>query len=213
MMAKYVYVMNNQDTETNVWATRLGLDGFNAPLIGGTHPLGVVQNNDLLAIVAHGTAESAVSVKQGDKKRWTAGQLADQLVTDGISPDHKTIELLVCEAASSVNTVKNAAELGEMRTKYIAATDDATKKKLEQKFVAKAAEVPTLTDMSLWTTKYLLPFGASLVQELKNRDFKYVRVICYKYCVSAHFTEGKVWLQDPQGGDRKATDGDKVQWL
>lgn len=216
-MAKYSYVLNAEDTETLGWAERLVQDGYSATILKGQTtpaPLAGVKAEDHLAVMAHGTAEAAVSVKKGStKRRWSAAELAQQLADDGLSTGHRVIELLVCEAASSTNTVKVADELGKMREKYLATTDPKAKLKLEADFKKKAESVPTLTDMSKWTTDYLLPFGAALVQELKNRKFTNIRVYCYKHPVSAHFTGGKVWLQDPVDGDREAKLSDRVQWL
>jgi hypothetical protein len=213
-MAKYTYVMNEQDTETRAWAGRLSEgSSSNQLLVGGAAQLGQVQPTEILAVMAHGTAEAAVSVKEGNKRRWTPAELADQLQKDGLSQKHRVLELLVCEAASSTNTVQGAAELGALRMKYLATTDPAAKAAIEKKFKEIEAKSPRVTDMSKWTAKNLLPFGAAFIQEMKNRHYDFIRVYCYKHPVSSHFTGGRVWLQDPAKGDRPAKDEDKVQWL
>jgi hypothetical protein len=210
-MRKYTYVLNNEDQETRGWADRLAQDGWaKPPLIGQQQQLKCVQPTDTLGIMAHGTSELAVIVKQGGKKRWIPSELAYQLQVDGLNPAHRTIVLLICEAGSSVNTVKGAAQLDSLRYKYNSATGTA-KDAYKKQFETKAAAAPT-TDMSQWSKKYLLPFGAAFVWQMQSR-YPSLRVICYKHCISAHFTGGKVWLQDPATGDREATAGDQVHWM
>ena len=50
-------------------------------------------------------------------KTFSATELADLLVKDGLSLDQKEIELLVCHAGESVNTEKRSNYLMKMRNK------------------------------------------------------------------------------------------------
>ena len=96
-MAKYIYLMNDSDAETKELAERLNGTAFQQPseysksiIYGGKvdriadfrneehEPIDPV--TDSISIMAHGTSELAITVKNGDPKRWTVAELALKLV-------------------------------------------------------------------------------------------------------------------------------------
>lgn len=214
-MSNKIYLMNAEDQETAQWAERLSVNPIydRNPALGGQKCLEQVRAATPLSIMAHGTAELAVVVKQGQRRRWSPAEMAQQLENDGLQHDHRSIELLVCEAAAAVNTVKGAEELEALRQKYIAETNPAKKALIKQQFEKLEKEAPSLVNYNEWTKGWLLPLGAAFMQEMKKLNYQNLRVFCYRYSVSAHFTQGLVWLLDPEKGDRKATEEDRVQWL
>ncbi|MFN7922660.1 MAG: hypothetical protein U0Q16_21325 [Bryobacteraceae bacterium] len=230
-MANKIYLMNDKDEETANWATRLfGNPNYDNEVVkGGSKGLGQVRAATPISIMAHGTAELAIVVKKGDPRRWTPAELAQQLEKDELQHDHRVLELLICEAGSSVNTQEIADQLEELRKQYKAEQNEAKKKLIEKQFKDLEKSAPSLApqtidqgekrvqryvqDYSNWNATWLLPFGAALMQELKKMNYQYLRVMSYKYEISAHFNQGKIWVDDPNGGDRPATEADRVQWL
>ena len=85
-------------------------------LEGGKKQLAQFKPSQKLYIIAHG--DPRMPVFRTDKT-FTATEVADLLVKDGLSLEQKEIELLVCHAGESVNTAKRAKYLMTLRNKVV----------------------------------------------------------------------------------------------
>lgn len=161
-----------------------------------------------LYILCHG--HKYLPVFSTEAGKWSAEELADLIVKDGLKNTHRTIELLVCHAGASVTTKKAAIERTAIAQKAKAAKtagNDAKFEKLKDKFLKVSAKGPQPANFT--HQDQVLPLCAQFVQELKTRRFEFIRVIGYALPVCMLFAEapGKVRLDaSARGGSYGAGD-------
>lgn len=185
--------------------------------LGGGKPtdLGKFSPNATLYILAHGHSEMPI-FKIGSGK-WTADQLAELLMKDGLRIDQKNIVMLVCHAGESVNTkaagnamwavqqqfaVLSAAEMknvpvlaGAVKTQ---AAIEARKKVLTGKYAQIKAgpnyHGPQLFEKAENPEKLLLPMAAQLSAALKARGYDSFMLTSFKAPVNVKLHNGSISL-------------------
>lgn len=172
------------------------------PLEAGKGGLEAFDPTVKLYILAHGHARMPLFTSS--HVAWTAEQLADRLVADGLSRQQRDIELLVCHAGESVNSREGAAKLMAIRDEFLRAKQagkDGKVKKLVQKFENLSAKLPQPTFFENDPERLLLPLAAQLAAALKRRGFTHFRIISYKCPVAQYNPDGYVYLDlTPKGG-------------
>lgn len=156
-----------------------------------------------LYILSHGHSRMPMfTTKAG---RWTAAQLADLLVQDGLHKDQRDIELLVCHAGESVNTREGGTKLMAIAQQASAAKSQGNNNKVEtlrKKFESLSAKQQQPVFFETNPEKLLLPMAAQLSQALRERRFTHFRIISYKCPVAQFSPDGHVYLDlRPKGGD------------
>lgn len=166
-------------------------------LEGGKGELGAFNPlTDKLYIIAHG--HSQMPVFKCNKKHWTATELVQLLMADGLPATWRDIELLVCHAGESVNSVKVGDKLMgiqqqalDLKAKGVTA-GSAPMNKLVTTFNAAAAKGQA---PSAFTSQdQLLPLAAQFTQALKDNRYTNFRVISYGAPVAQNFSGGTVTL-------------------
>jgi hypothetical protein len=167
------------------------------PLEGGKKELGsFTPLTDKLYIIAHGHAQMPLFTC--NKKHWNATELVDLLQTDGLPTTWRDIELLVCHAGESVNSVKVGSKLlalqqmGKDLKAQGVAPGSSQFTKLGKKFDAIAAKGPKPSAFT--SDDQLLPLVAQFTQALKNKKYTNFRVISYAAPVAQNFSTGEVRL-------------------
>lgn len=151
-----------------------------------------------LYILAHGHVKLPLFTTKSGK--WTASQLAELLVAAGVNPHIKEIEMLVCHAGESVNTIASAADMSSLMLKNksaIKSGDMAQQASILEQYNEKVAlsrspqhyergsepEANTpeaIAEQSL----QLLPLAAQLADALKNQGLSNFVLTSYKAPVS-----------------------------
>jgi hypothetical protein len=161
-------------------------------LEGGKGGLQSFQPTAKLYILAHGHSRVPRFITTGSTQSWTADQLAELLLADGLSLEQRDIELLVCHAGHSVNTIKGAAQLEAVLDKRRIAREASNTSKvaaLAKKFEKLAAEQKPPTFFETDPEHLLLPMAAQLASALRQRKFTHFRIISYK-CPIAQYSHG-----------------------
>jgi hypothetical protein len=178
-------------------------------LEGGKKELDKFKPTQKLYIVAHGDPRMPIF---RTNKTFSATELADLLVKDGLSLEQKEIELLVCHAGESVNSSERAGYLMRLRNKIDGlrsagrtAEADTRSQRLQQE--ARSEPPPEFYDAANSKGREL-PLGAQLVQALKGHNFTNLLVICYQSPISDTFTGGVVCLDLK---NKKRTDGSVIE--
>lgn len=174
------------------YVDRMGL--FPEILVGGSGGLDNFTASSKLYILAHGHSRMPLFKTQSGS--WTAKQLVDLLVSDGLPKDQRDIELLVCHAGESVNTIENAGELMKLRAKALAkksAGKDLSSVMRKYDRVQQRGMKPGFFEGED-ASSMLLPMAAQLTAELKAAGFTNFRVISYKCPVAQYCPDGKVHL-------------------
>jgi hypothetical protein len=168
-------------------------------LEGGKKQLGAFNPlTDKLYIIAHGHKQMPVFAC--NKQRWTASELVKLLNADGLPTTWREIELLVCHAGESVNSVKIGGKLMGIQQQAVSlkaqgvASGSRAMKQLEQKFNTTAAK--GLAPSAFTSDDQLLPLVAQFVHTLKTHTPPYTnfRVISYGAKVAQNFSSGTVSL-------------------
>lgn len=163
-------------------------------LEGGRKQLEKFTPTSKLYIVCHGHSRMPLFKTGGGT--WTAQQLVDLLVADGLPKDQREIELLVCHAGESVNTVENADKLLKLHGKAQAlkalGKSFASLGEKFKKTQAKGMQPSSFEGKD--ASKMLLPMAAQLSSSLKNAGYTHFRVISYKAAVAQYCQDGKVYL-------------------
>jgi hypothetical protein len=163
-------------------------------LEGGKKELAQFKPEQKLYIVAHG--DPRMPIFRTDKT-FSATELADLLVKDGLSLEQKEIELLVCHAGESVNTEKRSNYLMEMRNKIVqtrtvnAEAANGLSKRLQTE--TRNEKAPQFYDANN-SKERELPLGAQLVQALKGHNFTNLLITCYQAPITSTFNNGVVCL-------------------
>jgi hypothetical protein len=129
-------------------------------------------------ILAHGHEEMPVfSTKEG---KWTADQLASMLLASGLNPEIRHIEMLVCHAGESVNSIANGTELYELWKKYKAA-NAGSKEKISADYT-KVSQSDSRLKPQLFNdpAQQLLPLAAGLANSLKKLGCSNFMLTSYK---------------------------------
>jgi hypothetical protein len=149
---------------------------------GGTTGLEKFSSNAKCYILAHGHSEMPVfSTKKG---KWTADQLASMLLASGLNPEIRNIEMLVCHAGESVNSIANGNALYDLMRKHQAAK--AANRAAEMTRIEAEYSEVTKSDTRLKPLLYidpvnqLLPMAAGLANSLKKLGFSHFRLTSYK---------------------------------
>lgn len=175
-------------------------------LEGGARQLGDLNPlTDKLYIIAHG--HSQMPIFKCDNQLWTANELVELLSADGLPANWRDIELLVCNAGASVNSVK-------VGNKLLAIQQQAQKLKAQgvatgseqmdrlavkhKKAAVKGQEAPS----AFTSHDQLLPLAAQFTQALKNHQYTHFRVISYAAPVAQYFHNGTVKLNLAANGGR-----------
>jgi hypothetical protein len=163
-------------------------------LEGGKKELGQFEPAQKLYIVAHG--DPRMPIFRTDKT-FSATELADLLVKDGLSLEQKEIELLVCHAGESVNTEKRSNYLMKMRNKILETRnvnpDAATRLSNRVQGETRNEKAPEFYDAQHSSGREL-PLGAQLVQALKSHNFTNLLITCYQAPITSTFNNGVVCL-------------------
>lgn len=147
-----------------------------------------------LYILCHG--HENIPVFTCDNKEWSADSLADMLVAAGINPQIKQIEMLVCHAGESVNTIENASDLlmlqyerraakaAKASNEVVEALSDqmeALQRKIRPQPYEHALGIGTKTHFLMEQQgRWLLPLAAQLANALKMRHLTNFTLISYK---------------------------------
>ncbi len=148
-----------------------------------------------LYLLAH--ANDRLPVFMGNKQRYTPAQVADLLIADKLNKEHRDIELLVCSAGESLNTLKGHKVVMKYVNKYDLATqqcDEKKQKKVLDEYNKVSELLPPHSFFEQNPQNLLLPLAAQFCQALKDRGFTNFRVIGYKCPVSMYSEGGKVHL-------------------
>jgi hypothetical protein len=144
--------------------------------------------------IAHG--DPRMPIFRTDKT-FSATELADLLVKDGLSLEQKEIELLVCHAGESVNTTKRSQYLMTMRNKIVETrkvnTDTASQLSNRLQAETQKEKRPEFYDAQHSSGREL-PLGAQLVQALKGHNFTNLLITCYQAPITSTFNNGVVCL-------------------
>jgi hypothetical protein len=169
-------------------------DNYPELLEGGKKQLGQFKPTQKLYIIAHG--DLRMPIFRTDKT-FTATEVADLLVKDGLSLEQKEIELLVCHAGESVNTEKRSRYLMAMRNKIVETrkinTYAASVLSLRLNAETKNEKRPEFYDAQHSTGREL-PLGAQLVQALKSHNFTNLVITCYQAPITSTFHNGVICL-------------------
>lgn len=143
---------------------------------------------DKLYIIAHG--HSQMPVFKCDGKSWNATQLVRLLKEDGLSSQWRDIELLVCHAGESVNSVEVGNNLlavrQQLRDKGIKPGTGAFEK-LKAKYDSIASK--GVAPRAFLSADQLLPLAAQFTQALKIGGYTHFRVISYAAPVAQNVNE------------------------
>ncbi len=163
-------------------------------LEGGKKELAQFEPSQKLYIVAHGDPRMPIF---RTNKTFTATELADLLVKDGLSLEQKEIELLVCHAGESVNTGKRSNYLMKMRNKILQTrtvnADAASQLSNRLQAETRNEKAPEFYDAQHSSGREL-PLGAQLVQALKTHNFTNLLITCYQAPITSTFNNGVVCL-------------------
>jgi hypothetical protein len=163
-------------------------------LEGGKKQLGQFKPTQKLYIIAHG--DPRMPIFRTDKT-FSATELADLLVKDGLSLEQKEIELLVCHAGESVNTAKRSQSLMTMRNKIVETrkidTDAASVLSKRLQAETQKENPPEFYDAQHSIGREL-PLGAQLVQALKSHNFTNLLITCYQAPITSTFHNGVICL-------------------
>lgn len=156
---------------------------------GGKKELGRLDPSWKLYLLAHGHAQMPLfSTKAG---KWTAKQMVDLMVSDGLKKSHRVIELLVCHAGESITSKSAAKERMSLYQRFLlaqSAKDQKKQNQLVQKFTKVVEKGPK---PSAFTREdQTLPVCAQFVQELKHQGFSNIRVIGYAAPVCQYYSDG-----------------------
>jgi len=195
-MANFVYVPDGRDTEMGSLANQLNYFHEFNKLSGGERTLNQVSSSDRLYLLCHGHGEMPVfcltKIPESGTKSWTAGEMADLLVSDRLSKQIKEMQLLVCHAGESVADIKEAQFLLNLRVRAKEANEQHNKKLYEKlrkqydSFVKK--KTPPKPFIS---EKQAFPLAAQLYRELYHRGFKKLRITSYKAPVAQYIPAAK----------------------
>jgi hypothetical protein len=147
-----------------------------------------------LYILAHGHDHMPLFCNDNGTK-WTASQIAGMLRDDGLSLEHREIELLVCNAGESVNTKSGSHAMMKLRSDVNWAkqrNDQAKVEQLNEEYKALAERAPAPQPFERDPERLLLPLAAQLAADLRRRGFTHFQLISYK-CPVAQYV-------DPGGG-------------
>lgn len=163
-------------------------------LEGGKQQLGQFKPTQKLYVIAHGDPRMPIF---RTNKTFTATELADLLVKDGLSLEQKEIELLVCHAGESVNTAERAQALMTMRNKIVETrkinTAEASLMSNRLQAETQKEKRPEFYDAEHSSGREL-PLGAQLVQALKSHNFTNLLITCYQAPITSTFNNGVVCL-------------------
>jgi hypothetical protein len=152
--------------------------------------------NAKLYILAHGHERMPFFTCANSK--WTAKEITEMLVKDGLSTEIRDIELLVCHAGNSVNSIEEADKLLALAASMKTASE-SEKVKLRTEYArinALNTAVPkprhfedTDPENHVDLEKMLLPLAAQLSGALKEYGFSNFRMKSYKAPVSQDSNE------------------------
>jgi len=192
---------------------------YRTPLFGGEQTLGDVDPKARLYLMVH--AYYQLGKFWSKAKMWTAEEMAEQLESDGLSRNHRDLEMLVCCAGLSPNKVKSQENLEVLWQAYLdaeASGDKEAAKKAADAFTK--AEKKAAKPAEYNGGKQVLPLVCQLVDALKQRNYANLRVTAYKVPVATTFVGGSINLDLTSVGGNYATPIDdplakeqKVVWL
>ena len=180
-----------------------------------------VDKAEKLYIICHGHA--LLPLFTTTVRSWTAAEMAELIERDQLSKEHQVIELLVCHAGESITSVSNSKERFKIRDQALAlkkAGKTAEFEAMQNKFKAIEKDYRAFeARASAKSDEQLLPMSAQLINELKNRGYKNMRIISYGAAIAQYFYEGtvKLDLAGRNGGrwgeDASKHPGLKSTWL
>lgn len=193
-------------------------NAYQQPLMGGKGQLGDLNANAKLYLFVH--SYSQMSVFSTETEMWTGEEMAALMEKDGLSKDHRDLELLVCSAGLAMTTKKAQKELKRLYALYLEAKksgDEAATKKAAATFTA--AEKKVKKPKEYEANDQTLPLVCELVDALKQRQYRKIQVTSYKVPVAMTFSQGKIHLSlESLGGewgvpaDDDRAKGLKVVW-
>ena len=167
----------------------------------GTSGLKALTADAKLYILCHGHAEMPVFTVGGPPKGyWTAQELAEMLVKDGLTTELREIEMMVCHAGQSVNSKLRAAMLIAVKDSHAANSRQGNVKTASFltkvfNFVSQKSKGHTAYDPnSLWQAA---PLGAQLFGALRTRGFNNLQIIAYACPVAQYVQDRQVYLSIP----------------
>ena len=169
---------------------------FPRVLHGGEGELRYILPTTKLYILCHGDPNMPLFVTHGGGS-WSASELAKMLAEDGLRKDHQDIELLVCHAGESVNTLANGTEMMRLRSEAKAARaagDDQRVINVRQEFAGLRASAPASQFFEVDPALWLVPMAGQLAAALREREFKNFRLVSYKCPVAQYNPDAKVYL-------------------
>lgn len=177
--------------------------------VGLGRSLNKVDVRDKLYLLCHG--HSQLPLFSTTVGKWSADELADRMVSDGLKTTLREIEMLVCHAGESITTKSAAKERMTLYHRFLGAktkNDQKAMNKIAKKFDSVVSKGPK---PSFFTHEnQVVPLCAQFVQSLKNRGFQYIRVTAYKCPVAQYFGDGKVHLDLKTKGGAWGVEADSV---
>jgi hypothetical protein len=222
-----VYVPNPDDKEMRETAEALQqayvLEKVKPEVFFGTkQTLGDLAPDRRLYVIGHGDVAGQLTLKTGNPNRWTAAELASQLVTDGLTTQLQSLELLVCNAAKFPAPNDKLAKLKGIRDEARKVLDGSSlaDPKTDPKFVALSDKYDRKEGRYEARRKYwkgevrsgmVEPFAFGLKLSLVKLNFSQkLKVYAYNFSVAKTFRSGAIHVFAPDS--REATDSDIVEF-
>ncbi len=181
--------------------------------VGGGRSLGNLDVHKKLYLLCHGHGAMPLFVTGAGS--WTAAQLANLMVTDGLKLTHREIEMLVCHAGESITSIAASEQRMAVYHQFRKAKSNDDQKSmahLRSKFEKLLPKGPRPSVFS--HASQVIPMCAQLVDELKKCGFTNVRITAYKAAVSQAFDGSRqVYLVHNADMPRPAAAQDTVRWL
>lgn len=133
-----------------------------------------------LYIVCHG--HEALPVFTNSRGRWTAEGLAEMLERDGLSKEQQVIELLVCYAGVSVNSIERLKRIEDLQSE--ASRDGTDRRKLTAVAALKEMEKEPSELKPYTNAQQVMPLANQLFNALITRGYAKMKLISYKAKVS-----------------------------
>lgn len=168
-------------------------------LWGGDKSLDALAPKARLYLMCHSHYE--MSVFEAAEQIWTPKQLAALMESDGLDKGLQALEMMVCKAGVALNSKKSQQELLELKAEYDNAkksedpNPNAKAKRIEKAQKAYNAAAKKALKAAPYSNKnQALPLSCELMDELKKRGYKDLRITAYKVPVAFIFVNGEVTL-------------------
>lgn len=202
-MAQHIYVPDPTDTELAPKAKKSLAEPWGMiDHYGGQNTLGQVADGDTLFIMVHGSSEMplltcrkcVVDNKVGQRRYWSAAQMAALLKSDGLPLTHRDLNMLVCHAGESVGDLSIVKQRLAIQERVPAARNNAVEMKRLTKLYADLAPLTATSHFTNYGQTF--PMGAQLFRELFLLGYNNLRITSYKAPVAQYFGMPSIGQKD-----------------